>query len=67
VIIQGPGRTNDLVFGFVRQLKKLPMLSDVSLQGQQPIQLKNGPAIRFDIKCRFVENDDFVERTASND
>ncbi len=67
VIIQGPGRTDDLVFGFVKELKKLPMLSDVSLQGQQPIQIKNESAIRFDIKCRFVENADFVERTASND
>ncbi|HUG68974.1 MAG TPA: PilN domain-containing protein [Pirellulaceae bacterium] len=67
VTIQGPGRTDDLVFGFVQQLKKLPMLSEVSLQGQQPIQLKDGPAIRFDIKCRYVENDDLVERTASND
>jgi hypothetical protein len=67
VAIQGPGTNDDMVFGFVEQLKKLPMLSDVSLQGQQPIQLQTGPAIRFDIKCRFVEEDDYTERTASND
>lgn len=67
VSIQGPGRTDDLVFGFVRQLKKLPMLSDVTLQGQQPVQLQQGPAIRFDIKCKYVENNDIIERTASND
>jgi hypothetical protein len=67
VSIQGPGRTDDLVFAFVQQLKKLPMLSDVSLQGQQPIQLEDGPAIRFDIKCKYVENNDSIERTASND
>ena len=60
-------RTDDLVFAFVQQLKKLPMLSDVSLQGQQPIKLEQGPAIRFDIKCKYVENNDFIERTASND
>jgi len=67
VSIQGPGRTDDLVFAFVQQLKKLPMLSDVTLQGQQPIQLEQGSAIRFDIKCRYVENNDLIERTASND
>ena len=55
------------MFAFVQQLKKLPMLSDVSLQGQLPIQLEQGPAIRFDIKCRYVENNDLIERTASND
>ncbi|MCA9123230.1 MAG: PilN domain-containing protein [Planctomycetaceae bacterium] len=67
VSIQGPGRTDDMVFGFVEQLKKLPMLSDVTLQGQQPVQLQQGPAIRFDIKCKYVESNDIIERTASND
>lgn len=67
VSIQGPGYSGDLVFTFVQRLKKLPMLSDVSLQGQQPIQLKDRPAIRFDVKCRYVENNDLIERTASND
>ncbi|MDA1055205.1 MAG: PilN domain-containing protein [Planctomycetota bacterium] len=67
VSIYGPGRTDDLVFTFVQQLKKLPMLTDVSLQGQQPVQLEQGPAIRFDIKCRYVESNDIIERTASND
>lgn len=67
VLIHGPGRTDELVFQFVQQLKKLPMLSHVSLQGQQPVQLQQGPAIRFDIKCRYVENNDPIERTARND
>lgn len=67
VSIQGPGRTDDLVFAFVEKLKQIPMLSNVSLQGQQPIKTDQGPAIRFDIKCRFVENNDLIERTASND
>ncbi len=67
VSIQGPGRTDDLVFAFVQKLKQVPMLSDVSLQGQQPIQLEQGPAIRFDIKCKYAENNDLIERTASND
>ncbi len=67
VAIQGPGQTNDLVFAFVNELKKLPMLQDVTLQGQQPVRLKQGMAIRFDIKCKYAEDNDLIERTASND
>ncbi|MEO8493722.1 MAG: PilN domain-containing protein [Planctomycetota bacterium] len=67
VSIQGPGQTDDLVFDFVQRLKKLPMLSNVSLQGQQPIQTELGPAIRFDIKCKYVEVNDHTERMARND
>ncbi len=67
VAIQGPGQTDDLVFSFVNQLKKLPMLKDVTLQGQQPVRLKSGMAIRFDIKCKYSEDNDLIERTASND
>ena len=67
VTIAGPSQTRDGIFEFVAGLKKLPLLSDVSLVGQEDKDSKNGPVIVFDIRCRFVEPNDLVERTASND
>lgn len=67
IAIQGPGESEDQIFNFVEELKKVPMLTDISLEGQQPVRLKRGPAIRFDIKCRYGESDDSIERTARND
>ena len=67
VSIRGPGRSEDVIFEFVRGLKEIPQIADVSLQGQQPTRLSSGPAILFDIKCRYVGNDDLIERTASNE
>jgi hypothetical protein len=67
ISIRGPGRSEDVIFEFVRELKKIPQIADVSLQGQQPTRLKSGPAILFDIKCRYVGDNDLTERTVSNE
>jgi hypothetical protein len=67
ISIRGPGRSEDVIFEFVRELKKIPQIADVSLQGQQPTRLKTGPAILFDIKCRYVGSNDLIERTVSNE
>jgi len=64
--ISGPSRTQDAIFDFVRYLQKIPVLEDVNLESQVPVNVE-GPAIRFDIKCRYVDRNDLVERTASND
>jgi len=64
--IAGPSRTQDAIFDFVRYLQKIPFLDDVNLESQVPVNV-DGPAIRFDIKCRYVDRNDLVERTASND
>lgn len=64
--ISGPSRTQDAIFDFVRYLQKIPALNDVNLESQVPVNV-DGPAIRFDIKCRYVDCNDLVERTASND
>lgn len=64
--ISGPSRTQDAIFDFVRYLQKIPVLEDVNLESQVPVNV-DGPAIRFDIKCRYVDRNDLVERTASND
>jgi len=64
--ISGPSRTQDAIFDFVRYLQKIPVLHDVNLESQVPVNV-DGPAIRFDIKCRYVDRNDLVERTASND
>jgi hypothetical protein len=67
VTIQGPSETEDKIFVFVEKLKKVPLLADVSLEGQEPVRLQRGPVIRFDIKCHYAEGEDLIERTASND
>ncbi len=64
--ISGPSRTQDAIFDFVRYLQKIPSLDDVNLESQVPVNV-DGPAIRFDIKCRYVDRNDLIERTASND
>lgn len=63
--ISGPSRTQDAIFDFVRYLQKIPVLDDVNLESQVPTNV-DGPAIRFDIKCRYVDRNDLIERTASN-
>jgi Tfp pilus assembly protein PilN len=67
VLITGPGATEDLIFDFVRYLKQIPVLENVNLEGQQPVRLPIGPAIKFDIKCKFNDQRNLAERTASND
>ena len=64
--ITGPSRTQDAIFEFVRYLQKIPVLQDVNLESQIPVNV-DGPAIRFDIKCRYVDRNDLIERTARND
>lgn len=66
VTITGPSRTQDAIFDFVRYLQQIPVLDDVNLESQVPVNV-DGPAIRFDIKCRYVDRNDLVESTASND
>jgi Tfp pilus assembly protein PilN len=64
--ITGPGASEDLIYDFVRYLKRVPVLENVNLEGQQPVQLPQGPAIRFDIKCKFNAQQSLAERTARN-
>lgn len=66
VTITGPSRTQDAIFDFVRYLQQIPVLEDVNLESQVPVNV-DGPAIRFDIKCRYVDRNDLIERTAKND
>ncbi len=64
--ITGPSRTQNAIFDFVRYLQKIPVLDDVNLESQLPVNV-DGPAIRFDIKCRYIDRNDLIGKTASND
>lgn len=67
VSITGPGASEEMIFEFVGYLKQIPVLDQVNLEAQRPIKLPQGTAIKFDIKCKFNDQRDLVERTASND
>jgi Tfp pilus assembly protein PilN len=67
VAILGTGPSEDAVYEFVRHLKNVPVLQNVSLESQRPTRLQNGSGIMFDIKSNFVGRNDHPERTARND
>ncbi|MBM3999570.1 MAG: hypothetical protein FJ297_08550 [Planctomycetes bacterium] len=53
--LSGPSHSEDGIFEFVKALKQKRLLSEVALEGTQPIQFNNEPATRFDITCRLAE------------
>ena len=65
-MIVGSSRTEDAVYEFVGYLKTVPQLTDLALEGTQPIQLEEEEATRFDVKCRFVDSSANVEGASDN-
>jgi hypothetical protein len=51
VSLQGPSFTEDGIYQFVKQLGGIQIVNSPALEQTHPIQLANGPATMFDVKC----------------
>jgi Tfp pilus assembly protein PilN len=67
VCVTGTSATEDTVFEFVRYLKQVPLLTNVNLEAQRPTRVSSGPAISFDIKCKYTDFNDQMKRADSDD
>jgi hypothetical protein len=54
VYLFGPSFLENNVYELVEQLKQLPSLEDVVLEGTRPARLESGPATLFDVKCKYA-------------
>lgn len=53
VYLFGPSFNEYGVYELVEQLKRLPSLGEVVLEGTRPARLDSGPATLFDVKCSY--------------
>lgn len=53
VYLFGPSFKEDAVYDLVEQLKQVPHLSEVVLEGTRPTRLDSGRATLFDVKCTY--------------
>ena len=51
VSLHGPSFTEDGIYQFVKQLGGIQVVHIPALEQTRPIQLGNGPATLFDVKC----------------
>jgi hypothetical protein len=63
VYLNGPSFYADRVYELVNQLKELPSLADVVLEGTRPTRLDSGPATVFDVKCKYRGRSDNAKGT----
>jgi len=61
VYLFGPSFNENGVYELVEQLKKLPSLSEVVLEGTRSARLETGPATLFDVKCTYTGRTDTKE------
>jgi hypothetical protein len=53
VYLFGPSFKPNAVYELVEQLKQVPSLGEVVLEGTRPARLDSGPATLFDVKCVY--------------
>ena len=53
VAFSGPSFSENGVYEFVEHLKKARVVTNVALEGTRAVQLANGPATLFDVKCNL--------------
>lgn len=51
VTLQGPSFSEEGIYQFIKQLQGIPVVKQPALEQTRPIQLGNGPATLFDVKC----------------
>jgi hypothetical protein len=54
VYLYGPSFDPNSVYELVEQLKQLPTLEDVVLEGTRSARIDSGPATLFDVKCTYA-------------
>lgn len=54
VYLFGPAFKPNAIYELVEQLKQLPSLREVVLEGTRPARLDSGPATLFDVKCVYA-------------
>jgi Tfp pilus assembly PilM family ATPase/Tfp pilus assembly protein PilN len=59
--LYGPSFNENGVYELVEQLKQVPELSEVVLEGTRPARLESGPATLFDVKCNLHGRSDRKE------
>ena len=51
VTLHGPSFSEEGIYQFIKQLQGIPAVQHPALEQTRPIQLANGPATVFDVKC----------------
>ena len=54
VYLFGPAFKPNAIYELVEQLKQVPSLREVVLEGTRPARLDSGPATLFDVKCVYA-------------